>query len=239
MVEKCIQIGSESKDWIMDFFAGSGTTAHAVLLQNLESDAHRKYILVEMGQYFDTVLLPRIKKVVYTMEWEEGRPRNPINLRGQTQLIKVLRLEQYEDFLNNIQISSPDAFVLNFEKIIPNFNHFLELEQALNWQESDLFQDPFHFNQKIHVSIGLKETAVDLVETFNLLLGLQVKQIQSFEQNDRRYQVIFGNHEGKSTIIIWRSCENLDLLADRVFIEETIVGNLCHLGKYSLTDNSR
>jgi adenine-specific DNA-methyltransferase len=45
----------------LDFFAGSGTTGHAVMNLNREDGGRRKFILVEMGDYFDTVLLPRIK----------------------------------------------------------------------------------------------------------------------------------------------------------------------------------
>ena len=69
------------------------------LLQNLESDAHRKYILVEMGQYFDTVSFHASKKLCIRWSGKKGRPRDPINFfRGQTQLIKVLRLEQLRRF---------------------------------------------------------------------------------------------------------------------------------------------
>jgi len=58
----------------LDFFAGSGTTAHAVINLNREDGGRRKYILVEMGQYFDTVLKPRIQKVVYADTWKNGKP---------------------------------------------------------------------------------------------------------------------------------------------------------------------
>lgn len=47
---------------VLDYFAGSGTTGHAVINLNREDGGRRKFILVEMGEYFDTVLLPRIKK---------------------------------------------------------------------------------------------------------------------------------------------------------------------------------
>lgn len=47
---------------ILDFFAGSGTTAHATIALNREDRGSRKYILVEQGEYFDTVIKPRIQK---------------------------------------------------------------------------------------------------------------------------------------------------------------------------------
>jgi adenine-specific DNA-methyltransferase len=65
---------------ILDFFGGSGTTGNAVINLNREDNAKetgkgkRKYILVEMGGYFDTVLKPRIQKVVYAKDWKDGKP---------------------------------------------------------------------------------------------------------------------------------------------------------------------
>ena len=56
----------DSKDVIMDYFAGSGTTGHAVINLNRADDGSRKYILVEMGEYFDTVTKPRMQKVIYS-----------------------------------------------------------------------------------------------------------------------------------------------------------------------------
>ena len=56
--------------YILDFFAGSGTTGHAVINLNREDSGKRKYILVEMGEYFDTVTKPRIEKVIYSKDWK-------------------------------------------------------------------------------------------------------------------------------------------------------------------------
>lgn len=64
----------EPADIIMDFFAGSGTTGHAVIGDNRNNGNEKKYILVEMGDYFDQVTLPRMKKAVYASAWKNGRP---------------------------------------------------------------------------------------------------------------------------------------------------------------------
>jgi len=48
--------------YFLDFFAGSGTTGQAVMNLNREDNGNRKYLLVEMGQYFDSVLRPRLQK---------------------------------------------------------------------------------------------------------------------------------------------------------------------------------
>ena len=49
---------------ILDFFAGSGTTAHAVLELNKQDNGNRKYILIEQMDYIESVTVPRVKKVI-------------------------------------------------------------------------------------------------------------------------------------------------------------------------------
>ena len=70
-VLKCV-----NKYYVLDIFAGSGTTGHAVLNLNKEDNGQRKYILVEMGPYFKTVLKPRIQKVLFSNNWKDGVPQN-------------------------------------------------------------------------------------------------------------------------------------------------------------------
>ena len=41
---------------------------------NREDGGNRKYILVEMGDHFDTVLKPRLEKVGYSADWKDGKP---------------------------------------------------------------------------------------------------------------------------------------------------------------------
>lgn len=56
---------SELKEWIiLDSFAGSGTTAHAVLNMNKADGGHRKFLLVEMMDYADSITAERVKRVI-------------------------------------------------------------------------------------------------------------------------------------------------------------------------------
>ena len=66
--------GDSPNSTILDFFAGSGTTAHAVIDLNRRDNGNRKYILVEQAEYFNTVLKPRIMKVAYASDWRDGKP---------------------------------------------------------------------------------------------------------------------------------------------------------------------
>ena len=64
LISRIIQMASSDGDIILDSFAGSGTTAHAVLNRNKEDKSHRKFILIELGDYADTITAERVKRVI-------------------------------------------------------------------------------------------------------------------------------------------------------------------------------
>lgn len=64
LIKHLIQIGASESDIILDFHAGSGTTAHAVLDLNKEDGGNRKFILIEQMDYIETVTAERVKKVI-------------------------------------------------------------------------------------------------------------------------------------------------------------------------------
>ena len=64
LIERILQIASDPNSIILDSFAGSGTTAHAVLNMNKTDGGNRKFILVEMMDYADSITAERIKRVI-------------------------------------------------------------------------------------------------------------------------------------------------------------------------------
>lgn len=86
-----------SSDIYLDFFAWSWTTWHSVLKLNKEDWSHRKFILVELGRYFDAVTLKRIKKVMYSQNRKDGEAKD--NDWSQS-IIEYTKLNQYEDRFN-------------------------------------------------------------------------------------------------------------------------------------------
>ncbi len=101
LIKLLIYVSSLRNDLILDFFAGSGTTAHAVMKLNQEDGGKRKFILVEMADYFYTIIIPRLKKVAYSFNWKDGKPQDT---DGIGVFFKYLTLEQYEDTLDNIEL---------------------------------------------------------------------------------------------------------------------------------------
>lgn len=64
LIETILKIGSNKSSIVLDSFAGSGTTAHAVLNLNKYDKGNRKFILIEMEAYADNVTAERIKRIV-------------------------------------------------------------------------------------------------------------------------------------------------------------------------------
>ena len=200
---------------VLDFFAGSGTTAHAVINLNREDDGNRKYILVEMGLHFDTFTKPRIQKIIYSKDWKNSKP---VSRQGSSHCFKYLRLESYEDALNNLTLKRGAAQQLALDEA-PAFRESYLLSYMLDAESQDAllnikaFIHPFHYQLNIATgTVGeTKPTTVDLVETFNYLIGLRVQTMQSL----RGFKVITGmTPEGERALILWRDLEeksNADL----------------------------
>lgn len=64
LIERIIALGGNENSVVLDSFAGSGTTAHAVIAQNARDDGDRKFILVEAEGYADTLTAERVRRVI-------------------------------------------------------------------------------------------------------------------------------------------------------------------------------
>lgn len=157
---------------IMDFFAGSGTTGHAVIELNKKDNGARKYILIEMGNYFDTVTKPRMQKVIYSADWKDGKPQS--RNTGVSHIMKYMKLESYEDALSNISLdeNKHSMFDLFGEDYL--IHYMLDIEAEGSLLDIDAFRTPFEYKLKITENNETRERNVDIVETFNYLIGLTV-----------------------------------------------------------------
>ena len=213
LVEDCIRAsgGGEQNAQIIDYFAGSGTTSHAVINLNREDEGERKYILVEVGDHFDTVLLPRIKKVVYSLDWKDGKP---VSRNGSTQFFKYIRLESYEDTLDSLELILPDTAQQDLLAQNPALEEDYRLRYALGEETvgsacllGKYFTDPFAYTLSV-VRDGVRgDVAVDLPETFNFLIGLRSASRRKIED----VLAINGTDaEGRRCLILWRNLDGMD-----------------------------
>jgi hypothetical protein len=168
LVEDCLRAASCIPESIsMDFFAGSGTTAHAVINLNREDGGRRKYILVEQADYFDTVILPRIKKVIFCEKWQNGKAAGG---NGVSHFVKYYQLEQYEDTLRRVKYDDSDLFD------DPNqdpYNQYVFLRdlKLLEALQVDLKKN------KVKVDLTKLYKGIDIAETLSNLTGKWIKRI--------------------------------------------------------------
>ncbi|RYY21789.1 MAG: site-specific DNA-methyltransferase, partial [Sphingobacteriaceae bacterium] len=64
LIERILQLSTDKNSIVLDSFAGSGTTAHAVLNLNKQDGGNRKFILIEMETYAETITAERVKRVI-------------------------------------------------------------------------------------------------------------------------------------------------------------------------------
>ena len=216
----------------IDFFAGSGTTAHAVVDLNRSDGVGRKFILVELGDHFETVVLPRLKKIVHSPEWSDGKPARAATqeeAERSPRIIKYVRLESYEDALDSIHFDEPAGQLQLEDRIEGYLLHYM-----LRWETKDSetllnpaqLVSPFEYKLRVHTNGDTVDRPVDVAETFNYLLGLEVRTRRVYLDDDRRYLVFRGETRdapGRTTVVIWRDTKGWaepELRRDRRFVAE-------------------
>ena len=101
-------MASKEDSIILDFFGGSGTTAHAVLELNREG-SNRKFVLVEQGEHFYNVMIPRIKKVAFSSEWKDGKLKENKQIKPLSIAFRYYELESYEEALSHCEYVLKDS----------------------------------------------------------------------------------------------------------------------------------
>lgn len=227
-VEDSIYAVSDNDSLVLDYFAGSGTTGHAVIKLNRDEDgSQRRFVLAEMGEYFDTVTLPRIKKVAFTPEWKDGKPKRMVTqaeAERSPRIVKYVRLESYEDSLNNIEFDEASGQqALEFEDYLLNYMLKWEARASETLLNVEKLARPFSYKLHIHADGQTSEKVADIPETFNYLLGLHVQTRQVYDDDGRRYLVYRGMVDHRNVTVVWRETEGwqqTDLERDKKFVAE-------------------
>lgn len=208
-INKVVNVSTKNESIVMDCFCGSGTTGHAAINQGRKGKMH-KYILCDVNYYFDILPKPRIEKVIYSEDWKDGKP---VSRKGISQCFKYIRLEQYEDTLNNLQ---PKNQRLDFDNANGKgdfeetyfLRYMLDTETKGDLFNLEWFKNPFAMSIKTTKDNELVDTHVDMVETFNYLIGLNVETLRYPKDG---YCVVEGTtHIGNErTLVIWRNCNKV------------------------------
>ena len=209
LVEDClVASGCRDGSVVLDCFAGSGTTGHALVNLNRADDGHRRFVLVEMGDHFDTILLPRLKKIVHSPDWKNGKP---VSRKGISQFFRYLRIESYEDTMDSLTVSTRNEGRLDLHPdLVEDYRLRYALPEEANGSACLLgseFEDPFAYTLSVVRDGERRETPVDLPETFNLLLGLR-------ERSRRRMDGVLAmegeDAAGIRCLVLWRNRRETD-----------------------------
>jgi len=165
LLNRAIETTSNEIDLIFDFFLGSGTTTAV---------AHklgRKWLGVEMGEHFYSVVIPRMKKV---LAYDKSGISEEVNKYQGGGFFKYYELEQYEEALLNCKYGDSDLF--NSPSKTPYQEYvFMKDEKMLKALEID--------NEKDKVKVGLTKLYpnIDIAETLSNLTGKWIKKVSNGE----------------------------------------------------------
>lgn len=173
-----------------------------------------------MGDYFHTVMKPRIEKIAFASEWKDGKPQNT---DGVSHIFKYLILEQYEDTLNNIEFAQKRLGEDAFHDYLLRYLLKAGTRESMSRFGVTAITDPWAYELKIYDENVARYQKVDLIETFNYLLGIHVKRYQTFANDKVKYRVVIGEKSDTLLIVIWRNTDGLDLKADKKFVEKEIL----------------
>ncbi|MBP6712695.1 DNA methyltransferase [Aliarcobacter cryaerophilus] len=219
LINRLIDSVISEKKYILDFFAGSGTTGQAVIQNNINENKKNSFLLCEANEYFDSKLK---KRILYTVYYEK-----------YSSLVKYYRLEQYEDTLENSQLQSTtdtDSYIKALEplkehmselyasKYLSLYKDFTARESKALLMDDSIFFNPFDFSLIVNIDSQIVEKKMDLVETFNTLKGIEVEGIKLRYFEDKKYIFV----DGKNEVVIWREFdkESLDIAKELDFIKE-------------------
>jgi len=165
LLKRIIETTTNEGDLVMDFFLGSGTTTAV---------AHklgRKWIGVEMGEHFYTVVLPRMKKV---LAYDKSGISKEVKEYQGGGFFKYYELEQYEEALANCKYEDGDLFNVPGRSPYQEYV-FMKDEKMLKCLEID------YENNKVKVDLDKLYPNIDIAETLSNLTGKWIKKISDDE----------------------------------------------------------
>ena len=187
LVRRILQLATDKDSLTLDFFSGSGTTAHAVINLNREDGGRRKYILVEMADYFHTVLLPRIKKVIFSDKWRDGKAQE--DGTGISHFVKYFRLEQYEEVLRKARYRDDDE-PLFFQDPYTQYVFLRDPKMLDNAETGGKVVEVDTERNEIRVDLSKLYPDIDLAETLSCLTGKWIRHIHPAEDDPTKPGVV-------------------------------------------------
>jgi adenine specific DNA methylase Mod len=191
LMQRIIKASSNEKSLVMDFFSGSGTTI------NTAHKLGRKWIGVEMGEHFDTVNIPRIKRTLAGIISGISKELEKENNLKKGGIVKYYSLETYEDVL------SKAGYSLDTDNLIDSYkSEKLASDEVINKD-----------NENITMNFEKIYDDIDIFETISNTTGFKIKKLHKdkclFLDGDKEITIdknnlVFGEYPFLRKLIWWK-----------------------------------
>ncbi len=181
LLKRVINTSSEKHNIVLDFFLGSGTTIA------VSHKLKRKWIGIEFGEHFYTVILPRMKKVLFYDKSGISKEKDVKEVYNEKQaggFFKYYELEQYEDILKTIDYADTDVK-----------EYYEKLEKVLGEDFSFSKTNPFIFDKKLSKAIKIKN---------DKKVEIDLSQFYPKKAIDIKETLLLNNSEEMEGILLWQ-----------------------------------
>lgn len=191
LLKRVVTASSNSNSIIMDYFSGSGTTI------NTAHKLGRKWIGVEMGNHFETVNIPRIKKTLSGLITGISKELEKENNLKKGGIVKYYELETYEDVLSCASYNLSDKNLIDLYK-----SEKLAIEKVIDIGDEDikLNSDEIYNN-------------IDIFETISNTTGMKIKKLYKdsciFLDGDKEVEIkkdelLFSEYPFLRKLVWWK-----------------------------------
>jgi len=191
LLERIINASSNKNSFVMDYFSGSGTTI------NTAHKLGRKWIGVEMGNHFETVNIPRIKKTLSGLITGISKELEKENNLKKGGIVKYYELETYEDVLSKAQYSLDKNSLIDLYK-----SEKLATAEVVNIDDED-----------IKLNIDEIYNDIDIFETISNTTGFKIKKLYEdrclFLDGDKKVEIkkdelLFSEYPFLRKLVWWK-----------------------------------
>lgn len=178
-VKDCLYavVGDDKNAIVLDFFAGSGTTAHALLEINKEDDGNRRFITIEQMDYINTITVPRLQSViknhdsgsfiycelkelnqVYIDEIRKSKTKDELNIIKTEILsnayishkVDIVKLREDVESYDDLSIEQQKQFLMEIidkNKLYVNYSEIDDIDMKVTKEEKE-FSNSFYSEEE-------------------------------------------------------------------------------------------
>lgn len=157
LLKRIIEISTQENDIVLDFFAGSGTTAAVAMKMN------RQFIAIEQMDYIETITKERLKNVIEgeqggvsrALDWQDGGEFVYFELKKHNELFKekILKAKNKKEMLEIFKEIDKNAF-LNYKVDMKKFSKNINEFEALSLEEQKRILDEFLDKNQLYVNLS-------------------------------------------------------------------------------------